>query len=187
MSSISTVNSPTKSPIKIVKTRYDALGFLFGSVLESFDDLLPLKKCSDSSIPGTSLDLSDSKIIKPTKQHIVRQWMYEFDKEREASPKKLFNTSDKTSVVWKVTENLINFWKDHHKSEELRYVFIIWDTLGAKVFMVIFSIFEIFDHELVLWSLEWQIQEFYFSSFSIYALLEENENLSLSFIYATRI
>ena len=111
MASISTVNSPSKSSIKIVKTRYNALGFLFGSMLETFDDLLPLKKLdSDSSTP----------VIKPTKQHIVRQWMYEFDKEREASPKKLFNTSDKTSVVWKVTENLINFWKDHHKSEDLR-------------------------------------------------------------------
>ena len=125
--------SPTKKSPVNVKTHQEALGFLFGRNLSTFDHLLPVKPSVSSTLepkPGSSssgigtldlslLDLDKTDIIMPTKLDIVCHWMFISDEKRKASPSKRFSFDEKTSILWKVTENLINFWKDHG-SKELR-------------------------------------------------------------------
>ena len=129
---MSSPTTPTKkSPLK---TRQDALGYIFGQNLSTFDHLLPVKKSTvdpSSPKPGSSssgigtldlstLDLDTGEIMMPTKLDIVCHWMFISDEKREElTPSKHFTSAEKTSIMWKVTENLIKFWKDHG-SKELR-------------------------------------------------------------------
>ena len=123
-----------KSPVNI-RTHQEVLGFLFGRNLSTFDHLLPVKPSASVSSnlepkPGSSssgigtldlslLDLDKTDIIMPAKLDIMCHWMFVSDEKRKASPSKRFSSMDKTSILWKVTENLINFRKDHG-SKELR-------------------------------------------------------------------
>ena len=91
--------SPVKSPVN-VKTHQEALGFLFGRNLSTFDHLLPVKSSVSSTLepkPGSSssgigtldlslLDLDKTDIIMPTKLDIVCHWMFISDEKRKDSP-----------------------------------------------------------------------------------------------------
>ena len=108
----------SKSPFK---TRYEAIGFMFGKPLEDFNHLLPLKPPLDSPKPSTSkpsslMDIAlDSDNILPTDLDVICNWMFECDKTRtsRAFPESQF-------VIQQVTDNLLKFWADNNPSIELR-------------------------------------------------------------------
>ena len=105
-----------KSPFK---TRYEAIGWFFGKPLEDFNHLLPVKsptteqpKPSTSSSPDLSAFNTDK--ILPTDLDIINHWIFQCDRTRTS---KAFPEANE--VIWKVTDNLRNFWQNH-TSVELR-------------------------------------------------------------------
>ena len=112
---MSSHQAKAKSPFK---TRYEAIGYMFGKPLESFNHLLPVKIPSDSPQPSTSKSSDkpalDMDKILPTDLDVVCNWMFECDRVRtnRAFP-------EETTVLYQVTDNLIQFWNDN-TSVELR-------------------------------------------------------------------
>ena len=106
----------SKSPFK---TRYEAIGYMFGKPLEDFNHLLPV---SQSSQPSTSTDKSSSLMeialdmdkILPTDLDVICNWMFECDRTRTTK-----GFPEANSVIWQVTDNLLKFWKEN-TSMELR-------------------------------------------------------------------
>ena len=100
----------SKSPFK---TRYEAIGFMFGKPLEDFNHLLPV---SQSPQPSTSTDKSSSLMeialdmdkILPTDLDVVCNWMFECDRTRTTK-----GFPEENSVIWQVTDNLMKFWTDN--------------------------------------------------------------------------
>ena len=113
------------------KSRYEAIGYMFGKPLESFNHLLPVKIPVDPSQPQSPRPSSsksppdkpsslmevalDMDKILPTDLDVVRNWMFECDRTRTT---RAFPESN--SVIWQVTDNLMKFWKDHNSTVELR-------------------------------------------------------------------
>ena len=116
-------SAKAKSPFK---TRYEAIGYMFGKPLESFNHLLPVnssqptspKPSSSKSPPDKSSSLMEIALdmdkILPTDLDVICNWMFECDRTRTS---KGFPEAD--SVLWQVTDNLMKFWKDN-TSMELR-------------------------------------------------------------------
>ena len=115
----------SRSPFK---TRYEAIGYMFGKPLEDFNHLLPLKPpvdSPDSPQPSTSkkspekpsslmeIALDMDKIL-PTDLDVICNWMFECDKTRTSK-----GFPEANSVLWQVTDNLMKFWNDN-TSMELR-------------------------------------------------------------------
>ena len=140
------------------KTRYEAIGYMFGKPLESFDHLLPVKKLVDSrpnspqpstsrspdnkpsSLMEAALDMDkilptdldsptpqpstsrspdnkpsslmevalDMDKILPTDLDIVCNWIFECDRTRTSK-----DFPEANSVIYKVADNLIQFWKEN--------------------------------------------------------------------------
>ena len=117
-------SAKAKSPFK---TRYEAIGYMFGKPLESFNHLLPVnssqptspKPSSSKSPPDKPSSLMEVALdmdkILPTDLDIVCHWMFECDQTRTS---KAFPEAN--SVIWQVTDNLIKFWKDNNSTIELR-------------------------------------------------------------------
>ena len=100
-----------KSPFK---TRYEAIGWFFGKPLEDFNHLLPVKSPTvEETKPSTSF-ASDMDKILPTDLDVVANWIFECDRTRTS---KAFPESE--LVIWQVTDNLLQFWKNN-TSKELR-------------------------------------------------------------------
>ena len=109
-----------KSPFK---TRYEAIGYMFGKPLEDFNHLLPVKPVdSHSPQPSTSkspdkpsslmeVALDMDKIL-PTDLDVVCNWMFECDKTRTSK-----GFPEANAVIWQVTDNLLKFWKDNTAME----------------------------------------------------------------------
>ena len=101
------------------KTRYEAIGFIFGKPLESFNHLLPVKIPVDSQSPKPSSSKSPDKPsslmevalemdkILPTDLDIVCNWIFECDRTRTSRAFPEANT-----VIHQVTDNLMKFWTD---------------------------------------------------------------------------
>ena len=102
--------TPNQSPLKAkkspFKTRFESLGYFFGQPLESFEKLLQ----SETTSPSTS---SPTSKIKPTDQDIIRHWIYLEDRNRSS-------LSHSDSVIGAVTDNLIDFYTQHHPFVDLR-------------------------------------------------------------------
>ena len=81
------------------KSRFQAIGWLFGNPIETFDNLLPMVTTSASSSKST-----DNSFC-PTKQNVIQHWMSCFDKKRTS-----YHSPDKNAVMWEVTDNLMAFW-----------------------------------------------------------------------------
>ena len=104
------------------KTRYEAIGYMFGKPLESFDHLLPVKKLVDSrpnspqpstsrspDKPSSLMEVAlDMDKILPTDLDIVCNWIFECDRTRTS---KAFPEAN--SVIYQVADNLIQFWKEN--------------------------------------------------------------------------
>ena len=106
-----------KSPFK---TRYEAIGYMFGKPLESFNHLLPGKIPVDSRPPQPSTSSKspdkpsslmevalDMDKILPTDLDIVCNWIFECDRIRTSSA-----FPEANSVIYQVTDNLMKFWTD---------------------------------------------------------------------------
>ena len=100
------------------KTRYEAIGYMFGKPLESFNHLLPLESQTVSPQSSTSkppdkpsslmkVALDMDKIL-PTYLDIVCNWIFECDRTRTS---KAFPEAN--SVIYQVADNLIQFWKEN--------------------------------------------------------------------------
>ena len=101
--------SPSPVPKSPFKTRFEVLGYFFGSPLESFDNLLPLP--TSTSVKNHLI--FDNGKPKPTDLQIVKHWINIYDKTRIS-----LRFPESNSVIWRVTDNLIEFWKNN-SSEEL--------------------------------------------------------------------
>ena len=99
--------SVTKRP-KI--SRFQAIGWLFGNPLETFDNLLPLPLAASVASP-VSLD----KSLCPTKQNVIQHWIFCYDKKRNS-----YHSPDKNAIISEVTDNLMAFWSNK-MAIELRY------------------------------------------------------------------
>ena len=86
------------------KSRSEALGWLFGNPLDSFNSLISV------TTPPSSKDYS----FCPTKQNIVQHWIACMDKTRNSF------IYDKNAIIWEVVDNLISFWNDNTTGIELR-------------------------------------------------------------------
>ena len=112
------MSSQLSIPKSLFKTRYEAIGWIFGKPLEDFNSLLPVKpldsQASASKSPESPPLALDMDKTLPTDMDIVRHWMFECDRTRTS---RAFPESN--SVIWQVTDNLMKFWKDN-SSVELR-------------------------------------------------------------------
>ena len=83
-------SSSSKRPMK---SRFQAIGWLFGDPIETFDNL--------------DLTITDPASFDkcPTKQNVIQHWMFCFDKNRTS-----YKTPDKNAIIGEVTDNLIAFW-----------------------------------------------------------------------------
>ena len=88
------------------KSRSEALGWLFGNPMDSFDSLIPVT-------PPSSMDYS----FCPTKQNVVQYWMNCMDKTRNS-----YHSPAKTEIIWEVVNNLTAFWSNNTTGIELRYL-----------------------------------------------------------------
>ena len=122
-------SAKAKSPFK---TRYEAIGYMFGKPLEDFNHLLPVqpvdsraqspkpsssasRKSPDKDKPSSLMEVTmDMDKILPTDLDIVCNWMFEVDRTRTSK-----GFPEETSVIYQVTDNLMQFWKDN-TSLELR-------------------------------------------------------------------
>ena len=86
------------------KTRSEALGWLFGDPMDSFDCLIPV-------ITPASKDYS----FCPTKKNVVQYWMACMDKTRNS-----LHSPNKNAIIWEVVDNLIAYWNANTTGFELR-------------------------------------------------------------------
>ena len=96
--SSATVRSP-------FKTRSEALGWLFGNPLDSFDSLISV------TTPPSSKDYS----FCPTKKNVVQHWISCMDKTRNS-----LHSPNKNAIIWEVVDNLIAYWNANTTGFELR-------------------------------------------------------------------
>ena len=105
------------------KTRYEAIGYMFGKPLEDFNHLLPVQPVesrAQSPKPSSSLSIKspdkpsslmevtmDMDKILPTDLDIVCNWIFECDRTRTSRA-----FPEANSVIHQVTDNLIKFWTD---------------------------------------------------------------------------
>ena len=87
------------------KSRSEALGWLFGNPLDSFDSLIPV------TTPASPKDYS----FCPTKQNVIQHWMACMDRTRNS-----YHSPAKNVIVWEVVDNLIAFWNNNTTEIELR-------------------------------------------------------------------
>ena len=87
------------------KSKSEALGWLFGNPIDSFDGLIPV-------ITPASKDYS----FCPTKQNIIQHWMWCIDKTRDS----YHDSPDKNDIIYEVVDNLIAFWSNNTTGIELR-------------------------------------------------------------------
>ena len=92
--------SVTKRP-KI--SRFQAIGWLFGNPLETFDNLLPMV----ASVASVASPVSMDKSFCPTKQNVIQHWIFCYDKKRNS-----YHSPDKNAIISEVTDNLIAFWSN---------------------------------------------------------------------------
>ena len=102
--------SPSPVPKSPFKTRFEVLGYFFGSPLESFDNLLPVPT-STTSVKNPLV--FDNGKPKPTDFQILKHWINIYDKTRTS-----IRFPESNSVIWRVADNLIEFWRKN-SSEEL--------------------------------------------------------------------
>ena len=86
------------------KSKSEALGWLFGNPLESFNSFIPL----------TTPLLKDYSFC-PTKQNVIQHWIYCMDKTRNS-----YHSPDKKALIEQVVDNLIAFWTSNTTGIELR-------------------------------------------------------------------
>ena len=80
------------------KSRSEALGWLFGKPLDSFNSLAPL-----TTVPALPEDYS----FCPTKQNVGQYWMACVDKTRNS-----YHSPNKNFIIGEVVDNLIAFWNN---------------------------------------------------------------------------
>ena len=68
--------SPSVTP-RPQKSRFAALGWLFGNPIETFDNLLPM-------VASVASPVSMDKSFCPTKQNVIQHWMACVDKNRDS-------------------------------------------------------------------------------------------------------
>ena len=99
------------------KTRYEAIGYMFGKPLESFNHLLPLESRTPQPSTSRSLDNKPSSLMEvaldmdkilPTDLDIVCNWIFECDRTRTSK-----DFPEANSVIYQVADNLIQFWKEN--------------------------------------------------------------------------
>ena len=118
------MSPPGTSPYK---SRYEAIGYMFGKPLEDFNHLLPVKTVDSQPSPQpstskkspdkpSSLSLMEIALdmdkILPTDLDVVCNWMFECDKTRTSK-----GFPEANAVIWQVTDNLLKFWKDNTAME----------------------------------------------------------------------
>ena len=91
------------------KSKSEALGWLFGNPMDSFDSLIP---ATTTTTPAPSKDYS----FCPTKQNIIQHWMSCMDKTRNS----YHDSPDKNDIIYEVVDNLIAFWRNNTTGFELR-------------------------------------------------------------------
>ena len=97
----------TSSPATVqrpFKSRSEALGWLFGNPMNSFNSLAP-----------TISPASKNYSFCPTKQNVVQYWMECMDKTRNS-----YHSPNKNEIIWEVVDHLIEFWKNNTIGIELR-------------------------------------------------------------------
>ena len=109
MSQLSNITNVSASPRKF-KTRSEVFGWLFGTPLDSFDNLLPIP-----AMTSTSETNNASKM--PTEQHVMQHFIHLYDERRDS-----FHLPDKfqSSIIWDIADNLMAFWELYSPSIELR-------------------------------------------------------------------
>ena len=99
------MSSPAKATVqRPYKSRVEALGWLFGNPLNSFENLVTIA-------PASSMDYS----FCPTKQNVVQHWIACMDKTRNS-----YHSPAKNAIIWEVVDNLIAFWNKYTTEIELR-------------------------------------------------------------------
>ena len=83
-------------------SRYQAIGWLFGNPIETFDNLLPM-------VASVASPVSTDKSFCPTKQNVIQHWIFCYDKKRSLYHSK---SPDKNAIISEVTDNLITFWSN---------------------------------------------------------------------------
>ena len=104
-----TTATTPKSPFK---TRFESLGYFFGSSLESFDDLLSSPSSPSSSASVNNSTLFDNGKVIPTDFHVLKHWINVYDKTRTSK-----RFSEANLVIWIVTDNLIEYWGKNSSKE----------------------------------------------------------------------
>ena len=87
------------------KSKSEALGWLFGNPMDSFNSLIPVMT------PASSKDHS----FCPTKQNVIQHWMACMDKKRNS-----YHSPDKNAIISEVVDNLTAFWNNNTTGIELR-------------------------------------------------------------------
>ena len=119
------MTSQLKIPKSPFKSRYEAIGWVFGAPLEDFNSLLPVKPPADAEKPGPSNKSPDtfsslSEVamdmdnILPSNLDVINHWIFVCDRTRTSK-----SFPEANEVIWKVTDNLREFWKKQ-TSIELR-------------------------------------------------------------------
>ena len=99
-------SSSTTLPKRPYKSKSEALGWLFGNPIDSFNSLIPV------ITPASLKDYS----FCPTKQNIIQHWMSCMDKTRNS----YHDSPDKNDIIYEVVDNLIAFWNANTTAIELR-------------------------------------------------------------------
>ena len=109
-SNISNVSTSRKP----FKTRFEVFGWLFGTPLVSFDNLLPIQ---DQETTSASTSESNSALKMPTEQNVMQHFIHLYDERRDS-----FHLPDKfqSSIIWDIADNLMAFWELYSPSIELR-------------------------------------------------------------------
>ena len=100
---MSSASATVKRPYK---SKSEALGWLFGNPIDSFNSLIPV------ITPASLKDYS----FCPTKQNIIQHWMSCMDKTRNS----YHDSPDKNDIIYEVVDNLIAFWRNNTTGFELR-------------------------------------------------------------------
>ena len=103
----------SKSSAGSFKTLQDKIGYMFGAPMEKFDHLLPVKNSVEPMEPlvkpSTLADsASNMDSILPTKVDVIKNYIFHYDKMRTTR-----KFSESNSVIWLVTDNLMEYWKKH--------------------------------------------------------------------------
>ena len=101
------MSSPVKATVnRPFKSRFEALGWLFGDPIDSFANHIP--------VTSTSASEKDYSFC-PTKQNVVQHWMACMDKTRNS-----YHSPDKNAIIGEVVDNLTEFWNNNVTGVELK-------------------------------------------------------------------